>query len=147
MLKKLVLYTCICLVLFLSSCQSSKQYPLYNQGEPGWTFLGRLKVNHVRDKDVLEVKNLGRYTALYIHVQDRDIKLRNMQITLLNGDVIKPALEKELKAGERSRIIEIAADGKQISHITFHYKTPGFILTKRATVDVVAKEYYPYQRY
>lgn len=146
MQKTILLYLVVFLLVF-TSCRSNKQYPLYNQGEPGWTFLGRLKVNHIRDKDVLEVKTLSRYTALYLHVQDRDIKLRNVQITLINGDVIRPALEKELKAGERSRIIEIAADGKQISHITLNYKTTGFILTKRATVDVIAKEYYPYQRY
>ena len=44
---------------------------------------------------------------------------------LINGDIIKPAIESTIRKDDRSRIIDLAADGRQLEKITVRYRAEG----------------------
>jgi len=133
------------LVSFLfSACGSSRRaFGI----EEGWELLGERKVNFVRDKDVFEVSSRNLYTAIRFYVEDKDVHINDLKIQFENGDKIQPALDEVIKAGEQSRIIDLAADGRIISNIEFKYRSMGSILQGRANVLIVGRRYNPYNRF
>ena len=134
----------IVISLFFSACSSSRRtFGL----EEGWELLGESKVNFVRDKDVMEVKSRNAFTAIRFYVEDKDVSIKDLKIQFENGDKMEPALDEVIKAGQQSRIIELAADGRRISTIEFKYRSMGSLLEGRANVVVTAKRYNPYGGY
>jgi hypothetical protein len=129
--------------LLLGSCSSSRRVVGL---EEGWEILGSRKVNFVRDKDEIEVKTRHQYTALRFRVEDRDIRISDLKIIYQNGDKLEPAIDEDIKAGESSRTIELARDGRYIDMIEFKYRTTGSIFKGRANVLVIGKRY-EYDRY
>lgn len=120
------------------SCNSSRQ----SIGiEEGWDLLGEMKVNFVRDRDALEVRNSNKYTALRFKIEKRDVRLNNLTVYYINGDKLSPTVDDEIKAGQSSRVIELAAEGKTLNKIAFKYRTKGSILKGRGRVLVFGKRY------
>ena len=111
--------------------------------EEGWELLGEEKVNFVRDRDEIDVRSRNQFTAIRFKVEERDIRLQDLEITYQNGDKLTPAIDIEIPAGQSSRIIEQAADGKYIDKISFSYRTTGNLLKGRAKVLVLGKRYNP----
>lgn len=111
--------------------------------EEGWELLGEEKVNFVRDKDEIDVNSHNQFTAIRFMVEDRDIRLNDLKITYQNGDQLTPAVDIEIPAGQNSRIIELAADGKYIDKIEFSYRTTGNLLKGRAKILVLGRRYNP----
>ena len=111
--------------------------------EEGWELLGEEKVNFVRDKDEIDVRSRNQFTAIRFKVEDRDIRLHDLEITYQNGDKLTPAVDIEIPAGQSSRIIELAADGKYIDKISFSYRTTGNLLKGRAKVLILGQRYNP----
>jgi len=129
------------LVSFIAvSCGSSRRTVGI---EEGWELLGEEKVNFVRDRDEIDVNSRNQFTAIRFKVEDRDIRLQDLEITYQNGDKLKPAIDIEIPAGQSSRIIELAADGKYIDKISFAYRTTGNLLKGRAKVLIIGKRYNP----
>ena len=128
----------------LSACGSSRRtFGL----EEGWELLGERKVNFVRDKDVMEVSSRNLFTAIRFYVEDKDVRINDLKIQFENGDRIEPALDDVIKAGENSRVIQLAADGRRISTIEFKYRSMGSVLEGRANVVVTGHRYNPYGAY
>lgn len=128
----------------LFSCGSSRRtFGL----EEGWELLGESKVNFVRDKDVIEVKSRNQFTAIRFFVEEKDVRLNDLRIQFDNGDRMEPALDDVIKAGEQSRVIELAADGRRINTMEFKYRSMGSLLQGRANVVVVGRRYNPYGAY
>ncbi len=128
------------LIVSLVACSSSRR----SIGiEEGWELLSESKVNFVRDKDEIKVDSRNQFTAIRFKVEDRDIRLNNIKIYFQNGDHLAPNLDDEIKAGEFSRIIELARDGRYIDKIEFKYRTTGNILKGRANVLVIGQRYNP----
>ena len=126
--------------VIVSSCGTSRR----SVGiEEGWELLGEKKVNFVRDKDDLSVRSRNQFTAIRFKVEDRDVRLNDLKIIFQNGDKLEPALDDVITAGQSSRIIELAADGRYIDRIEFKYRTTGNILKGRANVLVLGKRYNP----
>ncbi len=111
--------------------------------EEGWELLSERKVNFIRDKDEIEVRSRNMFTAIRFKVEDKDIRLNDLVILFQNGDKLSPAIDEVIKAGESSKIIEIARDGRYINKITFRYRSMGSILQGRANVIVMGQRYYP----
>jgi hypothetical protein len=111
--------------------------------EEGWELLSERKVNFVRDKDEIEVRSRNMFTAIRFKVEDRDIRINDLEVFFQNGDKLSPAIDDVIKAGESSRIIEIARDGRYINKITFRYRTTGSILQGRANMIVMGQRYNP----
>lgn len=132
------------LLFFTLSCGSSRRtFGL----EEGWELLGESKVNFVRDKDVIEVKSRNLFTAIRFLVEEKDVRINDLKIVYENGDKIEPALDDVIKAGEQSRVIELAADGRRINSIEFKYRSMGSLLEGRANVVVTGRRYNPYGAY
>jgi hypothetical protein len=126
-------------VVSLLSCHSSRR----SLGiEEGWDLLAEKKVNHVRDKDIIEVKNRTLYTALRFKVEDRDIRLNELKIYFDNGDKLEPNVDETLASNQFSRVIDLGREGRYIDHIEFKYRSVGSVVSGRATVLVLAKRYY-----
>ncbi|MGI8600020.1 MAG: hypothetical protein ACR2KB_12270 [Chitinophagaceae bacterium] len=111
--------------------------------EEGWELLSDRKVNFIRDKDEIEVRSRNMFTAIRFKVEDKDIRLNDLVILFQNGDKLSPAIDEVIKAGETSKIIEIARDGRYINKITFRYRSMGSILQGRANLIVMGQRYYP----
>ena len=128
----------------LSACGSSRRtFGL----EEGWELLGERKVNFLRDKDVMEVSSRNLFTAIRFYVEDKDVRINDLKVQFENGDKMEPALDDVIKAGETSRVIQLAADGRRISSIEFKYRSMGSLLEGRANVVVTGRRYNPYGAY
>lgn len=115
--------------------------------EEGWELLGERKVNFVRDKDVMEVSSRNMFTAIRFYVEEKDVRINDLKIQFDNGDRIEPALDDVIKAGEQSRVIQLAAEGRRITNIEFKYRSMGSVLEGRANVVVTGRRYNPYGAY
>ena len=132
------------MLLFSLTIISSCGTPRRSIGiEEGWELLSERKVNFLRDKDEIPVRSRNQFTAIRFHVEDRDIHLNDLKIYFQNGDKLEPALDDVISAGQSSRIIDIAAEGRYIEKIEFKYRTTGNVLKGRANVLVLGKRYYP----
>ncbi len=129
------------LLLILVSCASRKVVGL----EQGWDVLGEMKVNFLRDKDVLEVKNSTPYTAIRFKVEDQDVRINYVKVVFANGDKLEPAIDEVITAGQTSGIIDLGREGRSISAVEFKYRSMGNILGGRANVVVIARRYDPYR--
>lgn len=131
-------------IVMLSACGSSRRtFGL----EQGWELLGERKVNFLRDKDVMEVSSRNLFTAIRFMVEDKDVRINDLKIQFENGDRIEPALDDVIQAGQQSRVIELAADGRRITSIEFKYRSMGSLLEGRANVVVTGRRYNPYGAY
>ena len=130
--------------VLLSACGSSRRtFGL----EEGWEILGERKVNFVKDKDVMEVSSRSLFTDIRFYVEEKDVRINDLKVQFENGDKIEPALDDVIKAGELSRVIQLAADGRRISNIEFKYRSMGNVLQGRANLVVTGKRYTPYGAY
>jgi hypothetical protein len=135
-----VLFAILLVSAIAVSCGSSRRTVGI---EEGWELLGEEKVNFVRDKDEIDVNSRNQFTAIRFKVEERAIRLHDLKITYQNGDQLTPAVDIEIPAGESSRIIDLAADGKYIDKIEFSYRTTGNLLKGRAKVLVLGRRYNP----
>lgn len=143
MSKHLSLMKQLGLVLFLfiwTACGSSRRSIAV---EEGWELIAEQKVNFVRDKDEIDIKAGNRFTALRFQVEDREIRLNDLEITFTNGDKLTPNVDVTIPAGQYSRDILLSAEGRYIDKISFTYRTTGSLLKGRANVLVFAKRYDP----
>ena len=128
-------------ILVLASCNSSKRIVGV---EEGWEVLGQRKVNFIRDKDVINVKSRSMFTAIRFRVEDRDVRISDLKIYYVNGDKLEPSINEDIAAGQSSKIIELARDGRYIDKIEFKYRTTGNLLKGRAHVIILGKRFNPY---
>ena len=111
--------------------------------ESGWQLLGQSKVNFVRDVDEIDVNIFEKFTAIRFQIEDREVRLNNLKIYLDNGDILQPAIDEVIQAGQFSRDIHIATEGRMIDKIQFRYRTTGNVLRGRANVLVFGKRHEP----
>lgn len=120
-------------LMLMSGCGSSKRLL---EPEPNWIFLAQGKANHLREKDVFTIRNREKFAALKIYAYHRAVTISRMEITLVNGDVLTPAIDPHIGAGDRSRTIELSADGRQVEKITLRYKSAGKLFTDKALIQI-----------
>ncbi|MDQ6889072.1 MAG: hypothetical protein M3Z56_02150 [Bacteroidota bacterium] len=109
--------------------------------EEGWDLLGETKAGFIRETDVINVNSRNQFTAIRFKVEGHGIKLSDLSIYFDNGDKLSPAVDETLAAGQESKLIELAADGRTISKIEFRYRTDGSILKGKARILVFGKRY------
>jgi hypothetical protein len=104
----------------------------------GWTFLGKRTVDNWRDTDHLDVKDGNGYTEVMFVVGGSDLQLKNIKITLGNGekfDLPGPVIFKE---GTRTSPVDIPGKVRKIKSVDFAYANlPG---GGRANVEVWARK-------
>jgi hypothetical protein len=90
----------------------------------GWEVLGTRSVDLGLDRDVIEVgRREGAFDAIGIAVDVRDINMRSLIITYGNGESESLPMRAFLRAGERSRPIDLAGARRFIRRIELLYGT------------------------
>jgi len=113
------------------SCQSPK---LINE-DNNWTYLGQSKASHIREKDVIKIKSRDKFSELRIYVFDKNVEIKDFEVMLINGDVLKPVIDKKILASDKSRVIELSTEGKQLEHLLIRYRSEGPVFTGKAHVQ------------
>jgi len=138
MYGKAYILACIVLV-YTSSCMS----PDFINGENGWVLLGERKVNHLVEKDVFKIKSRDKFTAVRLYVSEKDVDIKSVEIMLINGDILKPSIESTIRQGDRSRIIDLAADGRQLEKVTIRYRSAGKLFSHKGKVQLGGRPHDP----
>jgi len=135
------------LLLFLSLWTSSCKGPELINGEKGWVLLGEKKVNHLSEKDVFNIKSRDKFTAIRLYASERDIEIKKLEIMLVNGDILKPSIESTIRQNERSRIIDLAAEGRQLEKIIVVYRAEGKVFSHKGKVQIGGRPHNPNDNY
>lgn len=126
------------LIITLASCSSSKKNVITPEG---WVIIGETKANFIREKDVIKVYSIDRFTDLRFRVDDRAVKISEMTIYFENGDKLSPNIEDVVEPGQYSRIINLADNGKKLDRIEFKYRTTGSVIKGRSKIILIGKQY------
>lgn len=135
-LLKLTLFFSLVIISF--SCGSTRNSIAV---EEGWELLGETKAGFIRETDVINVNSKNQFTALRFKVDGAQIKLSELDVYFESGDRLSPAVDESIAAGQESRLIELAADGRKITKIELKYRTVGSIIKKKASILVFGKRY------
>ncbi len=124
-MKNLLQTSCIIVTLFCSiligntACSSSKGNP---QG--GWEQLGTRTVNFGLDRDEIAVTaREGFFTALKLRVDRSALNMHKMVIHFGDGSTQDVELKGTFKAGQESRVIDLAGNRRVITSVVFWYDT------------------------
>lgn len=131
-------------LFFLSvvSCSTTRSIPI----EEGWALLAERKVDFISDKDEIDVSSPSQFTAIKFRVEEKEVHINDLKILFDNGDRLAPALELTIPAGQESKVIELASEGRTIRKIEFKYRSTGNVLQGRANVLVFGKKAVPAQK-
>lgn len=136
-----ILYTIF--ILSLLFLQVSCKAPKLLKQDDGWEYLGQSKANHLREKDVIKIESREKYTELRLYVFERTIEIRDFEVMLINGDVLRPVIDKKILLSDRSRLIELGSEGRQLDHITIRYRSEGKLFSPKALIQFGGKRYEP----
>ena len=103
--------------------------------------LGETRAGFIRETDVINVNSRNQFTAIRFKVDGAAIKLSELGVYFESGDKLSPAVDESIAAGQESRLIELAADGRKITKIELKYRTVGSIIKKKASILVFGKRY------
>ena len=129
----------ILLVLISFSCGSTRNSIAV---EEGWELLGETRAGFIRETDVINVTSRNQFTAVRFKVEGAEIKLSALGVFFENGDKLSPAIDETIPAGQESRLIDLAADGRTITKIEFKYRTVGSVIKKKANILIFGKRYH-----
>lgn len=137
--RRLFTYALLSSLVFISlSCGSTRNSISV---EEGWELLGETKAGFIRETDVINVSSRNQFTAIRFKVEGAEIKLSELAVYFESGDKLSPAVDENIAAGQESRLIELAADGRSITKIEFKYRTVGSIIKKKANIVILGKRY------
>ena len=129
----------ILLILISFSCGSTRNSIAV---EEGWELLGETKAGFIRETDVINVTSRNQFTAVRFKVEGAEIKLSALGVFFESGDKLSPAIDETIPAGQESRLIDLAADGRTITKIEFKYRTVGSVIKKKANILIFGKRYH-----
>jgi hypothetical protein len=101
-----------------------------------WELLGTQTVGFGVDRDVVRVgRREGRFERLRIEVHENDINLYDLKVVFGNGEVQDIPVRERIRAGGRTRPLDLRGGDRVIDRIELIYQTrPGF--GGRAVVQV-----------
>ena len=103
--------------------------------------LGETKAGYIRETEVINVNSRNQVTAIRFKVDGAAIKLSELGVYFESGDKLSPAVDESIAAGQESRLIELAADGRTITKIEIKYRTVGSIVKRKASILIFGKRY------
>jgi hypothetical protein len=87
----------------------------------GWTYLGKATVDGWRDKDRLTVAQGKPFSEVMFVVAGSDVELKNIVITLGNGEKFEMPASVVFKEGTRTAPIDIPGNLRKIKSVDFAY--------------------------
>lgn len=85
-----------------------------------WVRLGSKHVDGRRDSDTIDVDR-GKFRALMFRVTDSPARIRSVVVHFENGSTFKANIQETFAKGERSSIIDLPGDRRDVDRVTFHY--------------------------
>jgi hypothetical protein len=91
---------------------------------PEWVELGCQSVNLTRDRDEIRVgRRDGRFRAIRLAVRDADIEIQILRVVYLNGRPDDLPVQSMIRAGDRSRPLDLQGTDRGIDRIEMVYRT------------------------
>ncbi len=101
-----------------------------------WRKLGSVPVNFSSDRDEIRCAGKGFVRQIVVEVRKTAVNFDDMNVHLVNGTVVDVPLRAVVRAGERSRIIDLPGEARLIKKIVFRYRGVGGGSKGRAEVVV-----------
>jgi hypothetical protein len=91
-----------------------------------WESLGAAEIGTRLERDVIEVgRREGRFRSLGFTVTGSDVRIEDLRIIYVGGEVDELRVRDFFKAGTRSRPIDLPGRGQFIQRIEVTYRAPG----------------------
>ncbi|MGE4247643.1 MAG: hypothetical protein AB7E66_16740 [Parvibaculaceae bacterium] len=91
-----------------------------------WEFLGSAEIGTKLERDVIEVgRREGRFQSIGFTVGGSDVRIESLKVIYGGGEVDDLPVKEFIKAGTRSRPIDLPGRGQFIQRIEILYRSPG----------------------
>lgn len=101
-----------------------------------WRKLGSTTVSFSSDRDEIRCAGKGFVRQIVVEVRKTAVNFDDMNVHLVNGTVLDVPLRAVVRAGERSRVIDLPGEARLINKIVFRYRSVGGGSKGRAEVVV-----------
>lgn len=93
-----------------------------------WELLGSAEIGTRLERDVIEVgRREGRFSSLGFTVKGNDVRIEDLRIVYVGGEVDELKVREFFKDGTRSRPIDLPGRGQFIQRIEVTYRSPGAV--------------------
>ena len=86
-------------------------------------FLGARQVSFRAEKDVIGVRNAGRFRSIKLHVSGSPMALYKLKVTFANGSHFSPNTRLHFDQGSWTRTIDLPGDKRRITKVEFWYRS------------------------
>lgn len=109
-------------------------------GKRNWELLGKHDVGFLVDKDSIRVgRKDGDFSKIQIRVKKNEVHVMDLKVVYGNGNVDDIPLRSAIKAGGKSRVIDLKGGDRFIRRIDIVYRSkPSF--KGQATVEVWGRD-------
>ena len=101
-----------------------------------WRKLGSATVTFSKDRDEIRCSGKGFVRQIVVEVRKTAVNFDDMNVHLVNGTVLDVPVRAVVRAGERTRIIDLPGEARLIKKIVFRYRSVGGGSKGRAQVVV-----------
>ncbi|MCU0784984.1 MAG: hypothetical protein MUF81_13255 [Verrucomicrobia bacterium] len=116
LLKLAVMLAAMCLVF---------PAPAGSDWAKDWRKLGSATVTFSKDRDEIRCAGKGFVRQIVVEVRKTAVNFDDMNVHLVNGTVLDVPLRAVVRAGERSRVIDLPGEARLIKKIVFRYRSVG----------------------
>ncbi len=110
------------------------------RGEDEWVLLGEQRVQFPGDRDRIKLSRRdGRFDAIAIRVRGGDIRIFSLRVTYGNGQKEELTYGETLRAGDRTRPLELRGEGRFLQEIEMRYGAPPTALLRQPEVQVYGR--------
>jgi hypothetical protein len=140
MWRKFVWCTLAVCLMGLMAGEASAQRRDRDRDRNDWELLGSQTVGFQVDRDVIRVgRGEGRFTRIALEARNNDVFLMDLKVVFLNGQTQDIPVRALIRAGSRTRPLDLAGGERGIRQIEMVYRArPGF--GGRATLNVYGEQ-------
>ncbi|NUN48197.1 MAG: hypothetical protein HUU15_05130 [Candidatus Brocadiae bacterium] len=107
---------------------------------PGWDHLGSRVVDFGGDKDSIDCRGEGRFSAFQIEVEDGDLEMFDVTVHFMNGEQTSPNVRALFEGNSRTRVIDLPGKERAVKRIEFKYKSIRATRDGKATINLYGKK-------
>lgn len=114
----------------------SEPPPVVGGGRGDWVELGCEQVSLIgKDRDTVRVgRREGRFSAIRLHVRGADVEVLDLRVIYASGDPDDIPVKHFIRAGERTRPLDLKGRGRSIDRVEMQYRT------NLNPLDMIAKQ-------
>lgn len=106
-----------------------------------WRKLGSATVNFSRDRDEIRCASKGLVRQIVFEVRRATVNFDDIEVYLLNGTKLDVQVRSVIRAGQRSRVIDLPGEARIITKIVFRYRSLGSDRNGKAEVVVWGRKH------